>query len=228
MKVKLVEKKQEASDCISFIFEPEQAFEWQAGQYLRYTIPNPNPDDRSIQRYFTISAAPFEKHIMLTTRFAGEKGSSFKKDLHDLEIGAEIEVEGPMGNFIISDPNAHYIFLAGGIGITPFRSILLELEHNNLPINVSLFYANRNDEIVFKEIFDNLATANPGFKVKYIIEPERIDGEFLKHNIADLNSPFYYISGPKPMVEGVEKTLTELGVAEEKLKHDYFPGYTGI
>ena len=138
MKIELVEKKKETKDVTSFIFESRVPIKWTAGQFLFYTFPHPNPDERGITRYFTISAAPFEKHIMLTTRFAGKKSSSFKQKLFATPIRTEVEITDPDGDFIVEDLGKKIIFIAGGIGITPYRSILLDLDQRNLPINAAL------------------------------------------------------------------------------------------
>ncbi len=138
MKIELVEKKKETKDVTSFIFESRVPIEWIAGQFLFYTFPHPNPDERGITRYFTISAVPFEKHIMLTTRFAGNKSSSFKQKLFATPIRTEVEITDPDGDFIVEDLGKKIIFIAGGIGITPYRSILLDLDQRNLPINAAL------------------------------------------------------------------------------------------
>src|SRR5436305_835670 len=95
-------KKLEVSNVYSFVWQPDQPVTWEAGQYLHYILPHPDEDDRGIARWFTISAAPFEKHIMLTTRFDTERSSTFKRALKSLEIGAEVESDdGPMGTFVI-------------------------------------------------------------------------------------------------------------------------------
>src|SRR5260221_9168282 len=101
MKLKLIQKKQETSDCISFIFKAEEPLVWQPGQFLQYTLPHKTVDDRGEKRFFTIASAPFEQHIQVTTRFALEKGSSFKNNLHQLEVGQEIEATGPNGSFTL-------------------------------------------------------------------------------------------------------------------------------
>lgn len=229
MKLRLIEKKSEINGVISFIFEPEHPINFNAGQFLKYTFDHPNPDQRGINRYFTISSSPHEGFLMLTTRFATDKGSSFKEALQNLSVGEVIDAEGPNGHFTI--PNVFIsegkklCFIAGGIGITPFRSILLDLEHKNLPINVTLLYANRTTEIVFKEKLDQLSQTHSTFKVKYFIDPQKIDEASLKENIPDLKKAIFYSSGPEPMVESFDKLLASLGVPKENIKNDFFPGY---
>lgn len=227
MKVTLKDKRQEVAGVVSFILEPDEETSWQAGQFMRYQIPDEIPDNRGVSRFFTISSAPFEKNLMITTRFA-EKGSSFKKDLQSLKIGDQIEASGPSGAFIVDDPNREYVFIAGGIGITPYRSILLDLDHNQKPINVTLLYANRDENIVFKDELEGLKEKNPKLKIKYFIDPEKIDEEAIRSSVDSLQSTVFYFSGPQPMVEALVDLAKQTGVPEEHIKTDYFPGYSGI
>jgi glycine betaine catabolism B len=123
MKFTLSATKQEANDTFSFIFAPEQPLQWKAGQLLRYVLNHPHPDDRGVERFFSIASAPHEKHVMLTTRFAS-KSSSFKKALKNLRPGDAIEAHDLEGDFVVDDSEKTFVFIAGGIGITPFRAIL--------------------------------------------------------------------------------------------------------
>src|SRR5919204_5812790 len=157
MKLTLKDIHPEASDVTSFLFAPDNGLEWQAGQYLRYTLPHPDEDDRGIQRYFTASSAPHERHVRLTTRRAAERGSTFKRALFALEPGTTVEADAPAGSFTIDEPNGRYLLVAGGIGITPFRAILADLARRDRPPPGKLLYANRNDEIVFRGELDRLA-----------------------------------------------------------------------
>ncbi len=227
MQLKLIEKKQETSDCITFVFENFENITWKAGQYFRYKIENPEPDDRKVTRYFTNAAAPFENKLQITTRFAAEKSSTFKLDLQKLEVGQEIQASGPFGDFTLEDPEGKKIcFIAGGIGVTPFRSILLQLDHDQKPFDITLLYANRNDEIIFKEEFDQLAAKNSGLKINYVINPNKIEDAEIQAAVSDFAATVFYISGPEPMVKGIAETLVKLGAVEEHIKTDYFPGYT--
>ena len=95
MKLSLVTKRPETGDVMSFMFRSDTPLSWQAGQFLHYTLPHPDADERRITRYFTIASAPFEKHVMLTTRFASERSSSFKRALRQLPLGSAVEVGEP-------------------------------------------------------------------------------------------------------------------------------------
>lgn len=234
MNLTLKEKKKEAGDAISFIFEPEAPVTWTPGQYLHYTLPHEHADERNEKRWFTISSAPHEGRIVLTTRVI-DAASSFKKALVELPIGGTIAAERPEGDFIIDDPNAEFVFIAGGIGITPYRAILKDLDHKRLPFKAALLYGNRNSDFFFKDELDDIAAQNPNFKITYIVAPDHIDEAKIREAAPDLSSKggstfggkntLFYISGPEPMVEAFEKMMLKMGIPDEHLKRDFFPGY---
>ena len=224
----LIKKYNEFPDVVTFIFKSNIPFTFNAGQFLHYTLPHPNPDDRGIHRYFTIAAAPFEEVARITTRFTTIKGSTFKNALHELKVRDILEADGPEGEFVIKDESKSYVFIAGGIGITPFRSILLELAHKNSPINVTLLYANHDQNIVFKEELENLTKTNPNFKIHYVFSPQRIDEAKIREFVPDLNTPYFYVSGPEPMVNGIIDILKQMEINQDHIKKDWFPGYKEI
>lgn len=225
MRLKLIDKIKEASDAYSFIFQSPSNFSFTPGQFLIYNIPNLNHDERGEERYFTISSAPYESEVRLTTRIF-ENSSTFKKDLINLELGTEIKVKGPEGDFFF-DPNfKNHLFISGGIGITPFRSILLDLQNKNVEPNIKIFYANKNTEIVFQDELEELS--NPNLLIEYfigenILTPEKIYGDFKV-----IDDCAIYLSGPEPMVENFANNLLKFGVPEINIKRDYFPGYQNI
>lgn len=224
MKLTLLEKKNEFPDVVTFIFQPAEKVTWKAGQYFHYVLHHLPTDDRGSDRWFTIASAPFEEHIQITTRFS-EKGSSFKKKLQSLEIGKKIEVTDVVGKFVIEDPSQEYVFIAGGIGITPFRSIVKQLDHDKQPINVTLLYANRDQNIVFKDELEEIASRNSNFTIHYVFSPERVDEAKIKELVPDFVNKIFYVSGPEPMVDAMGELLKTMGIAEENLKQDWFPGY---
>ncbi len=224
MKFTLSATKQEANDTFSFIFAPEQPLQWKAGQLLRYVLNHPNPDDRGVERFFSIASAPHEKHVMLTTRFA-PKSSSFKKALKNLRPGGAIEAHDLEGDFVVDDSEKTFVFIAGGIGITPFRAILLDLDYNERPLNVQLLYANRDSDFPYRKELDALSVQHPEFRIDYVVSPNRIDEKSIPRLVPDLQKSMLYVSGPEPMVESMDETLKNIGVPEERIKNDFFPGY---
>lgn len=224
MRLTLVEKRRETADTKSFFFKGENNLKWKAGQYIHYKLPHDKPDDRGIERYFSISSAPFEGLVRFTTRFA-QKSSSFKKALDQLSIGSTIEADTPEGDFCVDHVEKPTVFIAGGIGITPFRSILLDLEKRDEPLNIQLLYANSVEDAPFRAELDALVTRRPSLKIKYYIGANRLGEPDLRQLASDLNKLRFYVSGPEPMVESFDKILKGLKVAEGNIMTDFFPGY---
>ncbi|HET9947143.1 MAG TPA: FAD-dependent oxidoreductase [Patescibacteria group bacterium] len=225
MKLKLVQKKSEIVDVTSFIFTPSEPLSWISGQFLHYVLHHEPTDGRGSDRWFTNSAAPFENHVRITTRFAPDKSSSFKKKLFELSEGEEIEISSVEGDFTLDDPNKNHVFIAGGIGITPFRSILAQLSYERKPINVTLLYSNRDQNVVYKDELEEIAKNNPNFKIHYIFSPEHIDENKIREFVLDLQESLFYISGPEPMVDALGEVLKKMTIPSEHIKQDWFPGY---
>lgn len=223
----LFNKVSRTADITSFYFKPQVPVKWEAGQFMRFTLTHDNPDDRGTSRFFTIASAPFEKNIMITTKFTGDTSSTFKKALIKMEIGQNISALLPQGEFTLKDFTKSYAFIAGGIGITPFRSILLDLDFNKQlgNMDIFLFYSNRSSDIVFKEELDSLVFRNPLLKIRYVISPEICNIELIKNTVPDFQGKFYYISGPINMVRSIEGDLSKAGIEGSRVKKDYFPGY---
>lgn len=221
-------KKQvpEQPGVISFHFQPAPSFHWKAGQYFVYLMPGAAFDFLlPFFRPFTISTAPHEGYLRITTRIL-EKPSVFKRQLLKLKPGAKVLGGGPYGFFTLTDTTKEYVFLAGGIGITAFRSILTDLAHRGTLPKITLLYSNRDNNILFQKELDALTKQYPTFAIHYLTDPERIEPATIKKYIPNPTAPTYYISGPKPMVLGMSKQLqTELGIPKTQIKHDAFDGY---
>jgi ferredoxin-NADP reductase len=224
MQLRLIDRVQETSDVITFIWQTDEPLTWRAGQFMRYALPH-EADDRGIPRWFTIAAPPYELYPRITTRFSSEKSSTFKVALQALPIGGAIEASRPGGDFIVDDLTRPLVLLAGGIGITPFRSILLQLEHDGVPFSAHLLYANRTDEYPFRTELESLKAKHTTFSIEYFTGDQHITREAIEYVAASFARPLYYISGPEPMVIGYQDMLMTAGVPEVDIKTDYFPGY---
>jgi ferredoxin-NADP reductase len=233
MLLTLTARHREGDQVESFQFEPEHPFTFEAGQYLRYTLHHPEPDNRGVSRFFTIASAPAEGFVQLTTRFS-TPGSSFKRALNRLEVGTVVEAAGPSGRFVYSDHGTPAVFIAGGIGITPFRSILLDLASRGVAPDITLLYANSTPDIPFRRMFDELATSQPALKIVYTVShPDsdwrgpvgRIDGPFISEYVPLAHDRHFYVAGPKVMVSATVEALRAAGVAAGSITQDFFPGY---
>ena len=239
MKLKLVEKRDEAKGTKSFFWETEKPVNYLAGQYFYFTLPSLNyPDPRGATRHFTLSSSPTEGNLLRnTTRIREESG--FKKTLDDLEIGTLIEGEGPNGTFILdeAEPGPH-VFLAGGIGITPFRSMIKYAADKNLNTQIHLIYSNSiPEEIAFRAELDGLAKSWPNLKLDMTVtKPEeskepwkgltgRIDENVIQKLVPDINNNIFWVCGPPAMVEAMEQTLGKLNLSSGKVRSEKFTGY---
>jgi ferredoxin-NADP reductase len=227
MKLRLIEKRHETSDITTFVFESDQEITRQAGQYLRYILPNDAADERGFKRWFTCSASPTEPGVWITTRLV-DKRSSFKTALDQLAAGDEVEATDPEGDFLLPQSTERpLVFVAGGIGVTPYRSMLVYVRDKGLKYNIRLLYAARSEQdIAFKPLFDELASSGVCEVVYHTEDTQgRLDAAGIIEAAKDLSKPVYYLSGPEPMVEAFEAAMKEAGVAEDDIKGDYFPGY---
>ena len=223
--LKFKKRIENAPDVYSFIFEKPEDFIWIAGQFIQITFPHDNPDDRGIKRFFSISSAPFEKMVMITSRIEIQNSSSFKKALYDIKPETIVECTDPSGEFIITKQDKKVILVAGGIGITPIRSIILDLDYNNKLQNIDLLYSNRDDNLPFKNNLEDKKTKNSTFDIHYFINPDRIYEETFNKIYSKLPDCYTFISGPPGMVKNVEELFILKGLSKESIRTDYFPGY---
>lgn len=226
MQLQFKERQLKLGNVTRFVFTPVEPLSWKPGQYIHYTLPHKNSDDRGDERWFTISSAPYEKQVWITTRINKAKSSTFKQTLLNLQPDDVIETNEPEGNFIVEDLGKEYVFVAGGIGITPFRSILSQLHHDGQDIRLELLYANRDENnIPFRDELESISQVHDGINITYFNGDNKIDEAALRDAGSKLNNPIYYVSGPEPMVETFKEILVSMGIDEEHSKFDYFPGY---
>jgi len=225
MKLKILEKRQELNDVFSFILQPDKQISWKAGQFAIYKIPHENQDDRGDTRIFTISSPPYQKKIILTTRYLFRESSSFKKALFAKKENDFVEILQIQGHFTVEDTNRKMVFIPGGIGITPFHSILLDLEKRDSIKDIILIYSNKNkDSIIFRNAVDRLDKIFKGLKIHYIFSPQRCDQELIEKLVPDMKDRMFYLSGPTLMVDSLNNVLQKLNVDKKNIKNDYIPG----
>lgn len=223
MKLSLVGKSHVVDNIWSFIFEPESSFDYEAGQYVRVQLDHPNPDDEGPKRFFTNSAAPHEGVLQIVTRVTD---STFKQALSRLNEGDEtVELLKPHeGDFVWQDSKRPTIWVAAGIGVTPYHSILKQRVHDGEQIPVTLLYNGRTNDLPWREYFAEIGASHPEFSVVYQID-ERVTPESLRSRFPMLNESLVYLSGPEAMVDEVGEQLKEHGLPENQLKQDWFPNY---
>ncbi len=234
--LKLKKRVHVGTDTVDFVFENNEKINFKPGQYMEWTLKHRSPDNRGNRRYFTIASSPTENEIHLGVKFYPEP-SSFKNKLLALQIGDEIVAGQRSGDFVLpKDINQELVFIAGGIGITPFRSMVKYLIDKNEKRNITLLYSNKKiSDIAYKEIFDE-ADTKLGIKTFYAITDKVdtplvgmyngfIDGEVIKKEIPNFMNKMFYISGPHGMVNAFENTLKSIGVPSKNIKIDFFPGF---
>lgn len=235
--LQLQSKKAIARDTYEFIFTPKANFNFLPGQYLEWTLVHQKRDTRGMRRYFTIASSPTESDIKIGVKFY-EKPSSYKKTLQSLEHGDSIVASQLAGEFILpKDKNKKLVFIAGGIGITPFRSMIKYLLDKNEKRDIIIFYANNTfSDIAYKEIFDQ-AKNQLGITTIYALhnasnipphfncQPGFVNQEIIEGNMKDFKDRMFYISGPKSMIDSFKSTLKKMGIHKNNIKTDFFPGY---
>ncbi len=235
MKVVLDHTHDEAANIRTFFFKPERPVQYTAGQYAVWRLKHNKPDDRGTTRWFTISSAPGGEFVTITTKYAGDKASSsFKKALFKLRPGAEMLMSDSLGDFVLPKLiQTPLVFVAGGIGLTPFHSILEWLAATKEVRPIKLLYGVRNeDEIIFQDTFDKV-----GLKPTVVVsEPSAAwggeRGQLSAELILGLEKPtdntLVYVSGPEAMVQKLAKDLHKAGLEKRQIVTDEFPNYDGV
>jgi ferredoxin-NADP reductase len=223
--LRLKDRIQLTRDSQELIFAPEKPFAFTPGQYAEFTFQHDKTDARGARRFFTIASSPTEPALHLGVKFY-EPGSSFKKALLGLDVKTPIVAAQLGGDFTLpKDPKQKVVFIAGGIGITPYRSMLKYMIDTNQKRPTTLVYAARTPEdIVFKDVLETART-KLGTKLLYATGAARVDSEFIKKHIPDYGTCLFYVSGPHGMVVAVEEALRGLGLPHTQIKKDFFSGY---
>lgn len=233
--VRLKGRREIARGTMAFHLEKPPGFAYRAGQFCELAlIQPPETDGEGNSRAFTLASAPHEDDLMVATRM---RDTAFKRVLKSLPLGTELLLDGPFGSFTLhGDATIPAVFLAGGIGVTPARSIALQAAHDRLPHRVTLFDSNRTPaDAAFLDEFTRARTANPNFMfVATMSEPAGgdwkgetgvITGEMVRKFVTDLNAPIYYLSGPNAMVVAMRTLLEQAGVRDHMIRTEEFSGY---
>lgn len=227
-----------APDMLDFLFSQQKKLAFLPGQYMEWTLPHKNPDSRGNRRYFTIASSPTEDTLRLGVKFY-PNGSSYKKSMATIDATTQLVGAQLSGDFILpKNTNQKLVFIAGGIGITPFRSMIKYLIDTKQKRPITLFYANKTvDEIVYVDVF-NQAQEELGIHTIYTLTDQaklpanwrgrvgRIDANMVTQEVPDFMKRTFYLSGPHKMVTAYKETLRSMGVPNKQIKIDFFPGFT--
>ncbi len=236
MLLRLRERNRLSPDTYEFVFPAPPKFSFRPGQYMEWTFGHHHPDERGNRRYFTIASSPTEHNVRLAVKF-DKNSSTFKRAMMASTRDMSILASQVAGDFTLpDDPNQKCIFIAGGIGVTPFRSMIKYLldQHQRRPI--TLFYASRSPgEFVYRDVFDR-AQAELGIHTIYTITDSRnvpanwsgkvgrVTPEMIKTVVPDYRQCMFYISGPRGMVDSFKDSIHRLGADSLQIRTDYFAG----
>ena len=236
MQARIKEKREVAKGTLFVTFDLlGEEVHFTPGQYFFVTLPDVgHQDDRGLRRHITVATAPSETGVLgFATRM---RDSAFKRTLAELPVGADVEIEPPKGSFALpEDPSRPLVFVAGGIGITVFRSMLRHIDDERLPYRVTLVFSNRDREsAAFLDELQQLEQGSSSIRLVSTMtadsdwkgETRRVDAEFFLDYLGeDLGKSTFLVAGPPAMVEGVQKALVEAGVEEEHVIAERYSGY---
>lgn len=235
--VTLKKRQEVAKGTMALYFDRPAAFTFNAGQFIDLSLPDlSDSDPQGHTRAFTLANAPSEQQLMIATRL---RDTAFKRMLGEIPLGTRIDIEGPFGRFTLpEDISQTAVFLAGGIGITPFRSMLVEAAHNKLSHRLILMYSNRRPEdAAFLDELQSLQQDNPNYTCIGTMtsptggaeawkgETGRIDQTMVRKYVKDTEAAMFYVVGPPAMVDGLRKMLESAGIHKSNIRFEEFVGY---
>jgi glycine betaine catabolism B len=219
----LTEKqKVEGTDIMTFKFTKDGYTEYKAGQFAFFPLDNVNNDSRGPVRHFSLTSSPTEDALIISTRI---RDTPYKQRMSTIQEGEQVKVSKPQGNFVLHDEySKHAIFLSGGIGVTPFRSMIKYATDKQLPIKITMFDSNRNQRnILYKDEFDKWAAQNQNLKIVYTITEEEKDTEQEQHRMADVSSSATETKGNWSGEYGrIDRTMIERHLSKEEISNAIF------
>ena len=234
MKATIAEKREVAKGTLLVLFAVDSYPAYRPGHYFWVELPDRgHQDEKGLRRHISLVTSPTEEGVVgLATRL---RDSAFKRTLAELELGDEVEVEEPKGSFLLpEDTSVDYVFVAGGIGITVFRSMLRYIADEELPYRVTLVYSNRDRESApFLDELEELEQRIAGLRVVLTMtaqegwegETRQLDAEVLRELLGGLEDKQFLVAGPAPMAKGVSESLLAAGLPEGSVLADAFSGY---
>ena len=234
MRATVAEKREVAKGTLLVLFAVEDYPDYRPGAYFWVELPDRgHADEKGLRRHISLVTSPSENGVVgLATRL---RDTAFKRTLAELAVGDEVQVEEPKGSFLLpEDTGTEYVFVAGGIGITVFRSMLRYVADENLPYRITLVYSNRDRESsAFLDELEQLERRIDGLRVVLTMtdeegwdgETRRLDADVLGELVGGLEEKTFFVAGPPAMVEGVSESLLAAGLPEDRVVAGKFSGY---
>ncbi len=235
----LKQKLRISPDSVDFVFNiNEKKFVYEPGQYMEWTLPHDGTDSRGNRRYFTLASSPTEEDIRIGVKFY-DNGSSYKEAMLEMKRETPVVAAQLGGDFVLpKDPKQRLVFIAGGIGVTPYRSMVKYLLDTNEKRDIVLLYSAKTfNDFAYKDIFEQ-AHKELDLKVIYFItdksttisheriKASRINAEMIKNEVPYYQERVFYISGTQSMVKAMRDILANLNVPSRQVIVDYFSGYS--
>lgn len=236
LELPLNEKIAYSADTLGFKFKTENKIDFVPGQYMEWALSHSGSDSRGNRRYFSLASSPTEDDLLLTVKFY-HPSSSFKRSLYQLPLGEKITASQLSGDFVLpTDTKKPLVFIAGGVGIAPYRSMIKYIVDKEIMTDIYLFYSNnRKEDVLFKDLFDQAKSF--GVKTIYTLTDKQnlpadwdgktgfIDETMITSVVPGYQKRLFYISGPQLMVQKFEELLKKMKVPTKNVIVDYFPGY---
>ena len=234
MRATVADKREVAKGTLFVRFEVGEYPDYRPGAYFWVELPDRgHQDEKGLRRHISLATSPTERPLVgLATRL---RDTAFKRTLTELEVGDEVQVEEPKGSFLLPEATEpKYVFVAGGIGITVFRSMLRYIADEQLPHRVTLVYSNRDREsAAFLDELEELERRVDGLSLILTMtdepgwegETRHLDANVLGELLGGLADKTFFVAGPPPMAEAVAESLTKAGLPEERVLADKFSGY---
>lgn len=220
--LKFKERIQENDTTYSFLFTAPSLPSWKAGQHAIFTIPSRRVEGKT-WRPFSVASAPHEKVIRVGTVISGEP-SSFKQNLMSLQAGDQVRMFGPYGELYIRPNMKKVVAVAGGIGITPFRSIIADLDTRGDNLDFHLIYSAKGEPVYQTEL-ENWKAHLPNLKITYTETKEELGTALDQEVRVSGNRAHYLLSGTPGMIEALRQSLFQRGIRRDRVIHDPFKGY---
>ncbi len=225
IKITLKEVKQETSDIYSFVFSKPKDFKWKPGQHGVFKFTDREIKEGKDFRIYSFASINEEEKILFSTRIV-EEPSEFKKNLLELKPGDVMTVDGPMGKFTIKDYDKPSLIMAGGIGVTPIRSLVKDIHNNKVKVkDMKVLYSDDRGEFAFTDTLKAAGENSEGLEVVFISDRDEFTDEIDAYAKENQNNSLYYISGTPGMTSFFKEKLTGFGVDEDNIVTDSFMGY---